>query len=94
MTTIPVGRQAEDVVTRLECRDTRADRLDSPAKSMPRIVSLGRSSPATSRTNQGCDRRMPQSVRLTVVARTLISTSPVWGSGSGTCRTSTTSGGP
>jgi len=59
---------------------------------MPRIARFGDLSPVDNRMKKGRARSMPQSVRLTVVLRTLIKTSP--GFGSGTCRISRTSGDP
>jgi hypothetical protein len=47
----------------------------SPASSLPRIGRLGRRRPAISRHTHGAAARRWQSVRLTVVARTLTSTS-------------------
>ena len=66
----------------------------TPANSVPRIVRLGRRSPAKSRTNHGDGARKPQSVRFTVVACTSTSTSSSAGTGRATSTTRRTSGPP
>jgi hypothetical protein len=65
-----------------------------PANSLPRIVTRGRTSPVNTRMKNGLAPRMPQSVRFTVVAWTLTSTSWSVADGVGTSTTRTTSGGP
>ena len=66
----------------------------TPANSLPRIVRLGRRSPAKSRMNHGHGARNPQSVRFTVVACTSTSTSSSAGFGHSTSTTRNTSGPP
>ena len=66
----------------------------SPANSFPRTVTLGLMSPVKNRTMNGLAARRPQSVRFTVVAWTLTSTSSSLAAGFSTSATRTTSGGP
>jgi hypothetical protein len=58
------------------------------------MVRLGRVTPVIGRMKKGWARSWPQSVRLTVVARTLTRISPGPGLGFGISRTSMTSGDP
>ena len=51
----------------------------TPANSMPRIGCRGRLQPKNNRISAGCGARKPQSVRVTGVACTATSTSPVLG---------------
>ncbi len=66
----------------------------SPASSMPRILRLGRRQPVKYRVKNGFALRQPQSVRLTVVAWILTSTSSSFGTGRSTSSSRWTSGGP
>src|SRR5580704_16100380 len=65
-----------------------------PASSVPRILHFGRRRPLTRRLMNGSPARIPQSVRLTVVARTLTRTSSGLGTGLATSSSRRTSGGP
>src|SRR6186997_2121413 len=66
----------------------------SPASSMPGVRYFGRRSPVKKREKNGSAARKPQSVRLTVVARTLTRTSSSFGFGRSISSTRRTSGGP
>ncbi len=66
----------------------------SPANSHPRIVAFGLVRPLKNRTIHGCAARKPQSVRFTVAACTLTSTSFGAAFGRSTFTIRTTSGGP
>ena len=66
----------------------------TPANSLPSTVTLGLRSPVKNRTMKGLAARKPQSVRFTVVACTLTSTSWSLTVGFSTSEMRTTSGGP
>src|SRR5918995_135120 len=66
----------------------------SPASSMPRILRLGRSRPVATRLMKTSALRSPQSVRVTVVAWTLMRTSSAPGTGDSTSSSRSTSGEP
>ena len=66
----------------------------TPANSHPRTVAFGLRSPLKSRTIHGLPDRNPQSVRFTVAARTLTSTSSSPAAGLSTSAIRITSGGP
>ena len=66
----------------------------SPASSVPRIFHLGRGKPLMNRLKYGSPWRIAVSVRLTVVARTLMRTSSCLGTGRATSASRRTSGGP
>src|SRR5918996_1129250 len=66
----------------------------SPASSMPRILCLGRSKPVPTRLMKTSALRSPQSVRVTVVAWTLMRTSSAPGTGASTSTSRSTSGDP
>ena len=65
-----------------------------PASSVARILHFGRRRPLISRLTTGSPARIPQSVRLTVVAWTLTRTSSGLGVGLATSSSRRTSGGP
>lgn len=83
-----------DTVTRLDRRDARADRLHFAGEVHAKDRQLRPQQPREEPDKLGGGRRMPHSVRLTVVAWTLIRTSPALGCGFGRCRISRTSGDP
>src|ERR687888_647234 len=90
----PQPGEPEHPVADLERRDARADRLDPPRVLVAEDRQPWPGEPVKNRTTKGLTASHPQSVRLTVVAWTLTSSSPSPGAGLSTSAIRTTSGGP